>query len=180
MANLATVGSRDTAAIVGDTSLSLFQKVLLCTDGTVTQLLELYSGLPVTVNKLEQRLIHESHPEWLQTVTNDAVLKRAIMLRNNQQNLLYAESYFVVSRLPVTMQQQLLESNQPIGLLWRAERMETYREIVAYERKVDSTLAQQFGVATHEAFLSRTYLIFHHQKPMGMITEKFPLSYFRN
>ena len=179
MDNAVIPDSLDASTLMRDRSLSLFQKVLLATDGTVTQLLELYTGLPVKVHKLAQELIHSDHPDILNTKAKDKVLKRAILLRSSTQNLLYAESYFVIDRLPDTMHRQLLESDQPIGLLWRAERMETYREVISYTRQPDRSLSQHFSVADSEDFLSRSYLIFRQQKPLGMITEKFPASYFR-
>lgn len=179
MDNAAIPDSLDASTLMRDPSLSLFQKVLLATDGTVTQLLELYTGLPVKVHKLAQELIHSDHPDILNTNADDKVLKRAILLRSSTLNLLYAESYFVIDRLPDTMHRQLLESDQPIGLLWRAERMETYREVISYSRQADSSLSQHFSVADSEYFLSRSYLIFRQHKPLGMITEKFPASYFR-
>jgi chorismate-pyruvate lyase len=166
-------------SITRDPSLSLFQKVLLTTDGTVTQLLALYTGLPIRVHKLEHSLVRGGHPQWLMT-GEDPVLKRSILLCNDQQNLLYAESLFVIDRLPLSMQRQLLESDQPIGLLWRAARMETYREIVAYHHEPVGLLSQYFNLAVDEQLLSRTYLIHHQRQPLGMITEKFPASYFRS
>jgi len=182
MDNAAIPDSLDASTLMRDPSLSLFQKVLLATDGTVTQLLELYTGQPVKVHKLAQELIHSDHSDHsdiLNTNADDKVLKRAILLRSSTQNLLYAESYFVIDRLPDTMHRQLLESDQPIGLLWRAERMETYREVISYTRQPDRNLSQHFSVADSEDFLSRSYLIFRQHKPLGMITEKFPASYFR-
>ncbi|MGE0113299.1 MAG: chorismate pyruvate-lyase family protein [Steroidobacteraceae bacterium] len=167
-------------SLVRDPSLSLFQKVLLTTDGTVTQLLELYTGLPLRAHKLEQTILRNVHPQWLLTAGDDRVLKRTILLCNDQQNALYAESFFALDRLPVTMQRQLLENDRPIGLLWRAQRMETYREIVAYHREPAGLLASHFGLGADEELLSRTYLIYHRHQPIGVITEKFPVSYYRN
>ncbi len=169
-------------AIVRDPGLSLFQKVLLTTDGTVTQLLELYTGEPVRVNKLEHVIVRGGASGLLMTTSNDELLKRSILLCTGgaaaPRNLLYAESLFVIARLPATMQRQLLESNRPIGLLWREQRMETYREIVTCGREPCGFLAPYFDLSEDAPLLARSYLIYHQHKPLGVITEKFPASYF--
>ncbi len=169
-------------SIVRDPALSLFQKVLLTTDGTVTQLLGLYTGQPVRVNKLENTITRGLASSLLMIDDHDEVLKRAILLCTGTtaapRNLLYAESLFVIARLPTAMQSQLLESDRPIGLLWREQRMETYREIVACRREPCGFLAPHFGLDQDAPLLARSYLIYHQQKPLGVITEKFPASYF--
>lgn len=168
----------DINTLLQEDSLSLFQKVLLTTDGTVTQLLEIYSGSSIKVKKLSQTIVSDIDNSWLQLNIGDRLLKRSILLCSQDTNLLHAESYFVIDRLPKTMHQQLLETDQPIGLLWRAERMETYREIAGYTRAPDKSLVQYFNMKEHEAFLGRTYQIYYQRQPLGMITEKFPVSYF--
>ena len=168
----------DINTLLQDASLSLFQKVLLTTDGTVTQLLEIYSGSPIKVKKLTQTIITDIEDTWLQLKNTDRLLKRSILLCSRETNLLYAESYFVIDRLPKSMHQQLLETDQPIGLLWRAERMETYREISGYTRRSEPDLSHHFNVGNDVEFHGRTYHIYHQQQPLGMITEKFPISYF--
>ena len=168
----------DINTLIQDASLSLFQKVLLTTDGTVTQLLEIYSGSPIKVKKISQTIVNDIENTWLQLKDTDRLLKRSILLCSRDTNLLYAESYFVIDRLPKSMHQQLLETDQPIGLLWRAERMETYREISGYTRRREPDLFPHFNVGNDVEFLGRTYHIYYQQQPLGMITEKFPASFF--
>ncbi len=167
-------------SIVRDPTLSLFQKVLLTTDGTVTQLLELFTGAPIKVRKLEQGVVQGEQPQWLPTAAGERLLKRTILLCTEQQPMLYAESWFVIERMPPSMQQQLLHSDRPIGLLWREARMETYREIVAYQRQPGGLLSRHFGLDAEAELLARTYLIYHQHQPLGVITEKFPASYFQH
>lgn len=169
----------DAGSILLDPALTLFQKVLLTTDGTVTQLLELYTGQPVRVHKLGQAITADAASQALQTSASDLILKRRILLCTEQQHLLYAESRFVMARLPAGVQQQLIDTDRPIGLLWREHHMETYREITVQEREPAGELAIHFGLQPQTILLSRSYLIYHHEQPLGMITEKFPNSYFR-
>jgi chorismate-pyruvate lyase len=171
----------ENSSLLLDPALTLFQKVLLTTDGTVTQLLELYTGQSVRVHKLGQQVAPGAASAALQTNTGDLILNRRILLCTEQQHLLYAESRFVIDRLPASVQQQLIETDRPIGLLWREHHMETYREIISQTREPAGELATHFAadVDAQALLLSRSYLIYHHEQPLGMITEKFPISYFR-
>src|SRR6185369_13460096 len=92
-------------SVVHDPSLSLFQKVLLVTDGTVTQLIELYTSESIRVQKIENHIVSNQIvpadvQQSLQTDDGNAVLKRIILLCGNAKSYLYAESYFVMERLP--------------------------------------------------------------------------------
>jgi len=172
-------------SVVQDPSLSLFQKVLLVTDGTVTQLIELYSGESIRVQKIENHIVgNQLAPtdvqRSLQTTDDNALLKRIILLCGESKSHLYAESYFVMERLPSDMRVKLETTNIPIGLLWREARLETHREIIAYHRERNTAVATHLGIDPDAELLSRTYLLYTNRQPMGMITEKFPASYFAN
>ena len=67
-------------------------------------------------------------------------------------------------------------TDTPIGQLWKAARLETFREIIDFRREQDSEVAALFG--TDDSLLSRTYLISAGGAPMGLIVEKFPATYF--
>ena len=163
--------------IADDGSLSLLQKILLTTDGTVTQLLEILTGERIRVDKLEHELV-QGGPPLLGVSPSEPVLSRKILLRGATAPYMYAHSYLVPSRLPRGMQAQMLGTDTPIGQLWKSARLETYREIVDYRREDDPTIAALFGIEAQ--ILSRSYLIHVGQAPMGLITEKFPASSFRN
>ena len=168
--------------VVHDPSLSLFQKVLLVTDGTVTQLVELYTGESISVKKIENHIVanYVAPPEVqriLQTADNNALLKRIILLCGSK-SYIYAESYFVMERLPQDMRMKLETTNIPIGLLWREAKLETHREIIEYRRERNASVAAHFGIDKDAELLSRTYMLYTSGKPMGVITEKFPAGYF--
>lgn len=171
------------ASVVHDPSLSLFQKVLLVTDGTVTQLVELYTGETIRVQKIENQIVaSDSAPESvqsiLQTSKDDSLLKRIILLCGAQKSYLYAESWFVMQRLPADMRMKLETTNIPIGLLWREAKLETHREIIEYRRERNAVVSDHLGVDKQSELLSRTYLLYTSRQPMGVITEKFPAGYF--
>lgn len=158
--------------------LSLMQNVLLTTDGTVTDLVALFSGEPIHITKLSQDIVQERGPAALQLTRPAPLLKRVILLSGHERHYLYAESCFIIERMTPAMQRQLLETETPIGLLWKEARLEMYREVV--ERKLENqpALVDYFAEARDQRFLSRSYVVYHQQQPLGVITEKFPYSYF--
>lgn len=161
--------------IAADESLSTLQKVLLTTDGTVTQLLEICTNERISVQKLDHALI-QGAPASLGVSATEPVISRRILLRGAVQPYLYAHSWLVPSRMPQGMRDSMLNTNTPIGQLWRAARLETYREIIDFRREQDAEVAALFGVDA--PLLSRTYLIHSGGAPMGLIVEKFPSTFF--
>jgi chorismate-pyruvate lyase len=161
--------------IADDDTLSLLQKVLLTTDGTVTQLLEIYTSEKMRVEKLEHSLVMGGPPS-LGVSAAEPVLSRRILLRGATQAYMYAQSWLVPSRMPRGMQETMLQTDTPIGHLWKASRLETFREIIDFRREDDREVAVLFGV--DGPLLSRTYLIHTGSLPMGLIVEKFPVAYF--
>lgn len=161
--------------IAADESLSTLQKVLLTTDGTVTQLLEIYTQEKISVQKLEHVLV-QGAPAELGVSATEPVLSRRILLRSATRPYMYAHSWLVPSRMPRGMQETILETDTPIGQLWKAARLETYREIIDFRREQNTEVAALFGA--DGPLLSRTYLIHSGGAPMGLIVEKFPSTFF--
>jgi len=89
---------------------------------------------------------------------------------------MYAHSWLVPSRMPQGMQEAILQTDTPIGQLWKAAQLETFREIIDFRRERDTEVAALFGVDA--TLLSRTYLISTGGAPLGLIAEKFPDTYF--
>jgi len=163
------------SVITGDPSLSQLQKILLTTDGTVTQLLELLTGEKIRVEKLEHSIV-DGAPPSLAVSPTEPVVSRRILLRGAARPYLYAHSWLVPARMPIEMQRQMRETDTPIGQLWKSARLETFREIVDFRRERDDNVATLFGIDT--PLLSRTYLIHAGGSPMGLIVEKFPATLF--
>jgi len=159
--------------------LSLFQRILLATDGTVTDLVALYTGETIRVTKLEQSVDTGIARPELQHPSPTRLLNRRILLTGATRNHLYAESQFLFERFSAWMQQQLLETDRPIGLLWKESRLESFREVIAQSIGPDAAIAQHFGLTADEPFVARTYLVHHGGRPLGAITEKWPVGWFR-
>ena len=165
--------------IVNDESLSLLQKILLTTDGTVTELLTLYTGEMIRVKKIEQAVTRDGAPSELKVPRETSLLKRKILLSGATKSYLFAESCFVFEQLSKSLQYKLLETDQPIGMLWKEERIEIYREVIDYKIVPCEAISSFFNLQSHIPILSRTCLIFNSGKPFGIITESFPSTYFR-
>ena len=161
------------------TELSLFEKILLATDGTVTDLIALFAGERILVQKLEQT-IHEGLASLdLQCATPTRLLRRRILLSGKTRNFLYAESQFLLDRLPQAVRESMLHTDLPVGLLWKEARLETFREVLGQSIGPRAAIAQYFDVSTSANFVSRTYLVNHAGRPLGMITETWPMNSFR-
>lgn len=162
-----------------DHPFSLFQKILLSTDGTVTDLLALYTGEAIRVKKLAQSIREAVAPDTLRCEGPTKLLSRQILLSGASKNYLYADSLFVFERFSKSIQEQLLNTNKPIGLMWKEARLETYREIVEQKVEPCPEIAKYFELPTTAVFVSRTYVIHQAGKPLGAITEKWPASLFK-
>lgn len=161
--------------------LSAFQRILLATDGTVTDILEMYSGESMRVIKLDQELVPLDEPiDAMELKVNDRVLTRKILLQGKISlfHFLYAESIIVPDRLEERVRDGLLHSNKPIGTLIVEDRLETFREIVDCGTEAAGPLAHHFGVEETAMMICRTYRIFAGRRPIMLITEKFPESHF--
>jgi len=145
-----------------DHDLTVFQQVLLATDGTVTDLIALYAGEPMRVRKLQQEVRTDRLEPALACVEGTALLDRRILLSGAAKNYLYAESCFVLERVPESIREQMLTT-----------------EIVEQAVEPCVTIAHHFDLPVAAPFVSRTYLVHHRNKPLGKITERWPLSYFR-
>ncbi len=159
-------------------TLGLFQRVLLQTNGTITNLITLYTGEEIKVKKINQNIILEGIPKELNCPAKTPVIFREILLAGETNNYLYAKSYFVFERLPRSIQYKLLETDQPIGVIWNEEKLELYKGIIKQEAELIEKISTYFGESPETIILSRTFLIYHNGMTLGLITEKFPITYF--
>lgn len=154
-----------------------FQRVLLTTDGTVTDMLEAYYREPMAVEVLAQQ--QSPSPvayRDLRIAEGHDILDREILLRGRLSGsvMLYARSQVAIDRLPEAIHRGLLEQRQPLGVLMLHERLETYREIIDCHREKAGALAAHFQIHDIAPLLSRTYVISHAGQPIIRVTEKFP------
>jgi chorismate-pyruvate lyase len=159
-------------------ALSAYQNILLDTDGTVTDLIRHFTEENIRVTKLTQNIIRSDKPRGLELDSTQQLLHRQILLTGTK-HYLFAESFFVIDRMSDFLRRELLESEVPIGLLWQREKLETFREIFEKGVESDKGLLKYFSDLSTPDFLHRSYRVYHGGVPIGLITEKFPLEYFR-
>ena len=157
--------------------LDAIHRILLTTDGTVTDMLEAYFQEPMQVIPLAQE--HQQSPTPILELDLDAgesILRREILLRGklSGRTVLHAESVIVLHRLSERLRIGLLEKQQPIGQLLLADRLETFREILGCARREAGPLARHFHLYETAPFLTRTYVISLGGQGIMRITEDFP------
>ncbi|HVE45663.1 MAG TPA: chorismate pyruvate-lyase family protein [Acidimicrobiales bacterium] len=157
-------------------------RVLLTTDGTVTRIIEAYADEPVGVVKLVHELSDQGHgrcPE-LDLGHDQPLLRRTILLqgRRSGTNWLYAEALVAWDRLPPAVREGLQETDEAIGPLLADARVETWKEVLASGREPAGSCADYFGIDPSACLLVRTYRVVSCQRPVMVVTEKFPTSIF--
>ncbi len=156
--------------------LPAFQRILLTTDGMVTEMLEAFFWERMTVIKLSQEQTKTTEENIdLEIDEGTSVIKREILLQGKESKLnrLYASSILVPDRLDQKMRDGLFKSKRPIGLLILEDRLETFREILDCGRLPDPIAAKSFGIPPETLIVYRTYRVFATRKPIMLITEKF-------
>ncbi|GAB4379779.1 MAG: chorismate pyruvate-lyase family protein [Elainellaceae cyanobacterium] len=161
--------------------LSTFQRILLTTDGTVTDILEAYLFEQIRIVKLSEKLVllGQDIPA-MDLKEGTEVIARKVLLQGkiSRRNFVYAESIVVPERLDENFRQALLETKTPIGKLWFEQKVETFKEILDSSKERAEDLSQFFSIEPSDRLLSRTYRVVTNRKSVMMITEKFPKSYF--
>lgn len=154
-------------------------KALLITDGSVTRLLECFTGTPVSIKTLSQQVI-PSPPdiaEEMQISPGDPVNYRVVEICNGELHipLIHAVSYCPVHRLPDHARQSLMQADIPIGNILRDEKMESRREISGIHTvpadKIPSFIQKSNGSGR---LFSRKYRIIHQNLPLFSIEEYVP------
>ncbi|MFQ5963542.1 MAG: chorismate--pyruvate lyase family protein [Candidatus Scalinduaceae bacterium] len=157
--------------------LTSFQRVLLTTDGMVTEMLEAVFWERMKVIKIFQdHFILDHDIPSLEIKKECNVMQRRIFLRGklSQKNHLYGDSIIVPDRLEENIRDGLLNSNKPIGLLLLENRLETFREILDCGKEKAHDLADDFNIEKDDFLIFRTYRVIANHLPIMLITEKFP------
>jgi len=161
-------------------SLEPLQRVLLVTDGTLTEILEAAFLERIQLVKVLQQVVPTtSSHAWLDWKDDEAVLERRVLLRGerNRRNYVYAESLIAIDRLEPAFRQGLVESNLPLGRLWLVHKLETYKEMIEVRSQSAGELSSYFECSHTALLLIRRYRVFSARKPVMIITEHFPASF---
>lgn len=165
--------------------LSRFQRLLLITDGTVTDMLEQYLQEKIQLRKLHEATIEQVspahlHARYLADMSDTPMLERKVLLHGerSQTNWVYAESVILLEHLPAAFRNDLLHQQEPIGRLWEKYRIETFKQIVHFNRHAAGELADYFAVSKDTQVIARTYTVYTGGLLIMLITEVFPTTFF--
>ncbi|WP_052262203.1 chorismate--pyruvate lyase family protein [Pseudoalteromonas luteoviolacea] len=156
-------------------NLSYLQKIILGTDGTVTQLLENIVGEKIVVDKLlEADIAVLPHEEEMHCQ------RRVITLNGGKTGLpyLYADSLVYHGNMNVNFSRALTQTRIPIGKAWEKFQIETYKTLLSWGFEYANELSQHFAIEPHDLVVYRTYLVYSQGKKIFRITEKFPLAWY--
>lgn len=163
--------------------LTSFQRILLTTDGTLTEILAAYLYEQIHIVKLSETLRSAQREIAALNIPSETeIIDRRILLQGkiSRRNFVYAESVLVPDRLPEKFKEELLVSETPLGKLWLEHKLETFKEIIDSGQEPAAQHATYFEIEPDDMLLSRTYRVFSSREPIMMITEKFPESFFKD
>jgi len=159
--------------------LSPVQKILVTTDGSVTRLLEAFTGSEIGIVTLNQETVESSWDESsvLDITPGEPINHRVVEIRRNDTGglLLHATSFTPLSRLEPEWRQDLVRADIPIGKILAGHKIEARRELLDIGLE---PAAGAFGIAPGDLLLMREYRIIHRGLPLMDIREKFPLQSF--
>jgi chorismate-pyruvate lyase len=160
--------------------LDPLQRILLITDGTLTEILEATLLEPISLVKVAQDFIPAAESDaMLEPEQGEIFMERQILLRGSRsgRNYVYAKSVLAVDRLGSKFRDELLESQTPLGRLWLEHKLETFKELLEVRCLAADGLARHFDCPASGLLLARTYRVYSRSRPVMSITEYFPISY---
>lgn len=175
-ATLSALNVLENVAGLDAARLSPLQRILLITDGTLTEILEAHFLEPIELVKLSQRIgvCSAGQPSFL-AERGEPVLERRINLRGSRsrQVYVYAESLLLVDRLDPQFRAALMDSGIPLGRLWHKFRLETYKELVGIERRRAGDLGSCLDCSRSSPVLARAYDVVSSRSRLMRISEYF-------
>ena len=141
------------------------EKMLLGTDGSVTNLLEILFNGEISVETISQKII-------------DGVNYRSVILKIGDIPLVYATSKTPLKNiddetLRDNIKKDLLSADIPIGKILKMHNLETRREIVDISCKEVGESVRRYLNTERKVLPQRTYHIIYRGKVLMEITEIF-------
>jgi chorismate-pyruvate lyase len=160
-------------------ALDPLHRVLLVTDGTLTETLEAIFLEPIELVRIGQRNVaaNGSHA-LLEVESGETIVERKIMLRGSRSgtNYVYAESLIAADRLGPAFRHGLVESDVPLGRLWIEQKLETFKEFLEMRCGTGENLPADFACGK-SGLLVRRYRVHSGGRPVFVITEHFPRTF---
>ena len=151
-------------------------KALLATDGSVTALLEAFTGGPVQLVGMRQGPqdagVRDAY--LLRILSGERLNRREVFLVDQRgRKLEYAVSLTPLSRLSPQSRDDVLHTDLPIGKILASHGLESRREILNAGFTLDEDVLSLLGVREGVAVPWREYLIIHHAHPLMKVIEYF-------
>jgi len=158
-------------------SLPLPARLLLVTDGTVTELLEAMVREPVALGYKKQTIDRTNSYPNININENDDCLHRSITLRGKETGVdwLYAESVILHNRLNPTAQSMLIDEALPIGSILNDQTSDNHRCIVDCGISSNNMAANRLDLDSDYEFVYRVYEIMVGEELIMSISEWFPI-----
>lgn len=162
-------------------NLSTMQRILLGSDGTMTNMLEELLREELRANKLFEEIAKSpSDIPQLALTEGEHLWQRFITLQGKSSGIhfLYAESMIAPNNLDYEFAEKLISSDTPIGKIWELFKVETYKSLVSWGVEAAGDVASYFDISPEQLLLYRTYRVFSQRRPVMRVTEKFPREWF--
>ncbi len=171
---------------IEERELSPLHRILLHSNGTVTQTLRQWTGSLINLikpkintcflwNKLHKYDLYYKS-DRLHFCKNFKYREVILQCAKTETNLIYALSLICTKNITPVIMHKLDYSNLGIGMIIEEEKLETYREIMTFS-KFNVNNVQFFRKLfpfAKEYILHRAYVIYHAKKPIFIINEYFP------
>jgi chorismate-pyruvate lyase len=161
-------------------SLSPLQRVLIITDGTLTEILEAAFLERIRLVKIAQQTVPSTTAHiQLAPAPREFFLERKILLQGTKsnKNYVYAESIIALDRLPASFRNDLINSDTSLGRLWLEHKLETFKELLEVKCERANDLCEHFNCKKSDMLLVRTYQVASTAVPIMLISEYFPVEY---
>jgi chorismate-pyruvate lyase len=161
-------------------NLDLVQRILVSTDGTLTETLASIFLERIELVKLAINItptLHSFQP--LEVKGGSNLMQRQVVLRGSKSGTPYAYAQVVIAtdRLPERLRSDLLEGRVPLGELWILHRLEIFKEHPHARRRPAGDLAKYLAVSEKDSLIQRTYRSFTGGLPTFLVSEYFPAQY---
>lgn len=158
--------------------LQLLQRVLLISDGTLTDIVETAFLEPIRLVKLKLEVAPAAQAiDALELPVGEPVMHREILLQGQQsgENYVYAQSSIALNALPDKFREELVNTDIPLGRLWVQHRLETRKEILkVWHIPAGEWPSSHFSKLMDSGLLARSYRVFCGGRPIMLISEYFP------
>jgi len=155
--------------------LSPTARLLLTSDGSMTQMLEALTFSSASMHIERQELLPSGHPlpDLISRADTKEVLAREAWLCTGGKKLIYAHSLLTVSEWSETALDAVRETNKPLGKVLKEECVKTLRTSCRIGTARCSGISTGFGAAPETLLWARYYRLNTDSGIEGIIFELF-------